>query len=104
MLTEDVLRQLYPSAKDAIITAFASQAGALLSAFGISDRQNRLHFFLAQIGHESGGLRITEENLNYSPPRMMQVCSTRFPTLGSTNGFAHNPEALANKVYGGRLG
>jgi putative chitinase len=104
VLTEDVLRQLYPSAKDAIITAFASQAGAVLAEFGISDRQNRLHFFLAQIGHESGGLRITEENLNYSGPRMMQVWPSRFPTLGSTQGFAGNPQRLANKVYGGRLG
>lgn len=104
MLTEDVLRQLYPSAKDAIIRAFANQAPEVLAEFGISDRQNRLHFFLAQVGHESGGLRITEENLSYSGPRMMQVWPSRFPTLASTVGFAGDPEKLANKVYGGRLG
>jgi len=104
VLTEDVLRQLYPSAAAPIIAAFASQAPALLAEFGISDRQNRLHFFLAQIGHESGGLRITEENLNYTGPRMMQVWPSRFPTLASTQGFAGNPQALANRVYGGRMG
>jgi putative chitinase len=35
---------------------------------------------------------------------MMVVWPSRFPNLASTNGFAHNPEALANKVYGGRMG
>ena len=104
MLTEDVLRQLYPAAKDATIAAFAAQCAALFAEFGISERQNRLHFFLAQIGHESGGLRVTEENLNYSAARLRQVWPSRFPDLASTQGFAGNPQALANKVYGGRLG
>jgi len=104
MISEAVLRQLYPSAREGAVEGVVSQAGAVLSQFGISDRQNRLHFFLAQIGHESGGLRIAEENLNYTGPRMMQVWPSRFPTLASTNGLAGNPRALANNVYGGRMG
>lgn len=104
MLTEDVLRHLYPAASATVITAFAAQSAALLSEFEISDRQNRLHFFLAQMGHESGGLRIAEENLNYTGARMMVVWPSRFKTLASTVGLAGNPQALANNVYGGRLG
>jgi putative chitinase len=103
MLSADLLRALYPSAPDAMIDEFAMQSADLLKEFGISAGQNRLHFFLAQIGHESGGKPV-EENLNYSAKRMTQVWPKRFPTIASTAGFANNPRALANKVYGGRMG
>jgi putative chitinase len=103
MLSADLLRQLYPSAPEGMIEQFASQSGSVLSKFGISDGQNRLHFFLAQVGHESGGKPV-EEKLSYSAERMMKVWPKRFPTLASTAGLAGNPQALANKVYGGRMG
>lgn len=70
---------------------------------GITGRL-RLAAFLATILHESGGLRLMEENLNYSAPRLLQVWPARFPTLADAAAVAGNPEALANKVYGGRLG
>lgn len=60
--------------------------------------------FVPQILHESGLLEHTSENLNYSPERLMAVWPSRFPTMGDALCFAHNPEALANKVYGGRMG
>ncbi|MFK8250570.1 peptidoglycan-binding protein [Ancylobacter terrae] len=104
MLNATVLKRLYPNADDANIAAFADQSGTLLPRFGISDQRNRLHFFLAQLGHESGGLKVRTENLNYSAARLRQVWPSRFPTLASTNGFANNPKALANKVYNGRMG
>lgn len=60
--------------------------------------------FLGQVLHESGKLEILVENLNYSAPRLMQVWPKRFPTLSAAQAFAFKPEALANSVYGGRLG
>ncbi len=60
--------------------------------------------FLGQILHESAGLTTFTENLNYSAERLCAVWPGRFPTLDAALPFAHNPEALANKVYGGRLG
>lgn len=104
MLSFEVLRRLYPAAKEINLSHFSEQSGSLLPEFGISEQRNRLHFFLAQMGHESGGLRIGSEKMNYSAARMMQVWKDRFPTLASTEGFVGNPEALANKVYGGRMG
>jgi putative chitinase len=104
MLNVELLRRLYPSAPDEILAHFASASGTVLPEFGISAGANRIHFFLAQIGHESGGLRVQEENLNYSAERMTKVWPSRFPTVASAMPFARNPEALANKVYGGRLG
>lgn len=60
--------------------------------------------FLGQVLHESGMLERIEENLNYSAQRLMQVWPRRFPTLASAQPFARNPRALANNVYGGRMG
>lgn len=60
--------------------------------------------FLGQVLHESGHLERLEENLNYSAKRMVEVWPQRFKTLEDAEPFAHNPQALANKVYGGRMG
>ena len=59
---------------------------------------------LAQVGHESADLTQLEENLNYSAERLMQVWPSRFPTMDSARKYARNPEALANHVYGNRMG
>lgn len=60
--------------------------------------------FLGQVLEESALLEHTEERLDYSSPRLMQVWPNRFPTVQQADAFAHNPEKLANLVYGGRLG
>lgn len=60
--------------------------------------------FLGQILHESNGLRDLTENMDYSAARLCVVWPRRFPTLAAAQPYAHNPEALANRVYGGRMG
>ena len=60
--------------------------------------------FLAQVLHESGMLQRLEEGLSYSAERLTQVWPRRFPTLSSAMPYARNPRALANRVYGGRMG
>jgi putative chitinase len=60
--------------------------------------------FLGQVLHESGMLTHLEENLNYAAERLMAVWPKRFPTLDIAQTCARNPNALAEKVYGGRLG
>ncbi len=60
--------------------------------------------FLGQVLHESSMLERLQENLNYSAQRLMQVWPRRFPTLASAQPYARNPRALANRVYGGRMG
>ncbi|WP_438852501.1 glycoside hydrolase family 19 protein [Brevundimonas nasdae] len=65
----------------------------------------RIRHFLAQVAHESVGLTRLVESLNYTTPeRIRKVWPKRFPTLNSARPFVRNPQALANKVYGGRLG
>jgi putative chitinase len=103
-LTEVQLRELFPRAAEGHIAAFARQNGELFARFGIDGTTVRRDFFLAQIGHESGGLHITEENLNYSAERLCAVWPSRFPNVAAAQPYARNPERLANRVYGGRMG
>lgn len=61
--------------------------------------------FLGQVLHESSHLEKLEENLYYKTPgRLMAVWPSRFKSLADEARYLRNPEALANKVYGGRMG
>lgn len=61
--------------------------------------------FLGQILHESGRLERLEEGLYYKTPgRLMAIWPSRFKSLADERPYLCNPEALANKVYGGRMG
>ena len=60
---------------------------------------------LGQAHHESGGFKKTTESLYYSTPERIQaVWPTRFETIADAEPFAKNPEGLADKVYGDRMG
>ena len=60
--------------------------------------------FIGQCAHESANFKTLEENLNYKPETLMRVWPSRFPDLPTAMKYAHNQEAIANKVYGGRMG
>lgn len=61
---------------------------------------------LAEAYHETGGkMQPVTENLTYSTAaRIRAVWPSRFPSVASAEPFVRNPQKLANKVYGGRLG
>jgi putative chitinase len=63
----------------------------------------RLAHFLAQCGHESGGFRAVQENLNYSSKGLMSIFKKYFPTNQLAESYARNPEKIANKVYANRM-
>jgi putative chitinase len=64
----------------------------------------RLAHFLAQCGHESGGFRATQENLNYSAKGLMGIFKKYFPTEAIANAYARQPQKIASKVYANRMG
>ena len=64
----------------------------------------RLAHFLAQCGHESGGFKLTKENLNYSAKGLQDIFKKYFPTEVKAKEYERKPEKIANLVYGNRMG
>ncbi len=59
--------------------------------------------FLANLLQESGECNHKTENMNYRAETLVKVWPNRFsPTTAI--GYAHQPEKLANLVYGNRMG
>lgn len=64
----------------------------------------RLAHFLAQCAHESGGFKLTQENLNYGAKGLLTVFKKYFPTQAKALQYERKPEKIANLVYGNRMG
>lgn len=77
--------------------------------FGINT-DLRLAHFLAQAGHESGGFRVTNENLNYSAKGLKGIFGKYFRRPDKTFdepkvlAYAKQPQKIANLVYANRMG
>jgi len=88
--------------------------------YGI-DTPQRVAGFLSQIGHESGGLAMVEENLNYSAEGLANTWPRRFAAKRADGSYEknakgrnlpnakalelhRNPTKIANSVYASRMG
>ena len=60
------------------------------------------HFF-AQTAHETGEFKLFTENLNYSADGLKKTFGKYFPG-DLANSYSRNPEKIANRVYGSRMG
>ena len=63
-----------------------------------------LAHFLAQAGHESGGFKFIQENLNYGAKGLRGIFGKYFPTDAKALEYERKPEKIANLVYGSRMG
>jgi putative chitinase len=79
------------------------QIPAVSEKFGVNTPL-RLAHFLAQCGHESGGFRLTQENLNYSAKGLVGIFKKYFPTEAIALQYQRNPQKIANRVYASRMG
>ena len=61
------------------------------------------HFF-GQTSHETGNFKTFSENLNYSADGLMKIFPKYFKTLEEAKQYEKQPEKIANKVYGNRMG
>jgi putative chitinase len=104
-VTIDQICTLAPSIRSSYREAFQN-GQPIFDQYGISVSALRIAHFMAQILHESGGCTIQFENLNYSAARLPIVWPKRFQPKGPLNpdDYAHNPQKLANEVYGKRMG
>jgi len=104
MITAEQLKEIFPNGKDEIINAIANNLDLLAEDYEINTPL-RLAHFLAQVGHESGGLKLIKENLNYSADGLNKIFPKYFARAGrDANGYARKPEMIANVVYANRMG
>lgn len=76
-------------------------ASTMRDRFGLNKTQ--LAHFLGQCHVETGGFERTEENLNYSHVRLLEVFPKYFtPTLATR--YQYNPKMIANIAYSNRMG
>lgn len=76
----------------------------IAEANGVTDRRST-SFFLGHAATETAGFTRLEENLFYTTPaRLCAVWPSRFKTIKAAEPYVKNPVALANLVYGGRMG
>lgn len=102
-MTDTQLALCVPKLPSAVRRLYLPFINAAMKEFGIVGIVERAAF-IAQMEHESQGLTRWRENLNYSAKRLTQVWPNRFPTLAAAAPYAHNPAALAERAYGGRMG
>jgi putative chitinase len=102
LITREQLAQFFDHTPAATIDTFLEPLNKTMEHFQINTPQ-RIAMFLAQIGHESGGLKFVEENLNYRADRLPVVFPKYFRDV-DPNQYGRNPEKIANRVYGNRMG
>ncbi|MFG5864178.1 glycoside hydrolase family 19 protein [Metapseudomonas sp. CR1201] len=106
-ITEQQLLLILPNARP-VAGVFVAELNAAMARYRIDSRV-RTAAWLAQIGHESAQLTRLVENLNYSAQGLAATWPARFrgadgkPSARAL-ALARKPEAIANAVYGGRLG
>lgn len=103
-LTPEQYAALFPRAHPDVM----DHLNAAMTRFGV-DSPVRMAAFLAQIGHESAGLTVVVENLNYSAQGLAATWPNRYRGKnGKPNDLAiflaRKPAAIANNVYANRNG
>ena len=93
------LEKLHGHVPDSVI----AQIPGIQEKFEINNSL-RLAHFLAQCGHESGGFKLVQENLNYGAKGLRGIFSKYFPDDAKAALYERKPEKIANLVYGGRMG
>lgn len=98
----EMLQEMGVSERDAV--QHLDEFEALLPRHGIAGSRLRLAHFFAQVLHESGFLRFTVENLNYSSTALQRVFGKYFRSKAEADAYAGQPEKIANRVYANRMG
>lgn len=100
IVTATQIKAACPETK--IADAWAVHFNKWLPQFGIISKAD-VAMFLAQVGHESQGLTVLDENMNYSADGLLKTWPKRY-TRTLANAHARKPELIANHVYSGRMG
>lgn len=103
MLTQSMLRTLWPRAPKAKVDAIVATAPAVFAKYGLTKPLHVAHL-MAQIGHENGAGTIVRENMNYSAPRLFEIFGVGHHSAKITreeaDQLAHHPQEISERVYG----
>jgi len=103
------IASLAPHARREYLMAF-DLAGDVLTKYLINATALRVAHFVAQVMHETGGLTILTESLNYSPKGLLDTFGEHRISQADAEKYGRTPEhladqrAIANIVYGGEFG
>lgn len=100
-LTKQQLAELIPG--NPYLDNWLEALNEILPEYEI-DTPKRVAAFIAQCAHESGGFRALKENLNYRAESLLKIFPKYFKTSADANAYARQPEKIANRIYGGRMG
>lgn len=102
VINQAQLMRAVPNLNKSKVDEFVASFNMWAIHFGI-DTSKRVAMYLAEVFHESGNLRYTEENMNYSADGLLKTWPSRF-TKEKAQVYARNPEKIANYVYANRMG
>lgn len=103
IITGSLLQSIAPSLNADRANSLADSLNKITEVYGMNTVEI-LPAFIAQLAHESMEFKAKVENLNYSAEAILKTWPKRFKTIEEAQPFARNPQALANKVYNGRMG
>lgn len=102
VLTKAQLLRAIPDLYKPALDNFIAYWGQWAIHFEINSPLRACHI-LAQLLHESGNLRHTEENLNYSAEGLLKTFPKYF-TAEQAKEYARKPQKIASRVYANRMG
>ena len=105
MITLELLRQLWPhgdSVVHGLMEGIVNSQDVVYKKYNIQSNVVIAHMF-AQFSEECGCGNDIQENMNYSAAKLLQVFPTHFSNSEAI-ALQHNPKAIADKAYGGRMG
>lgn len=104
MITLELLQGIAPKTKQSVLQKYVAPLQDVCDYYEITQTVNRLAAFLAQVSHESGGFNAVKENLNYGAKGLRTTFGKYFPTDELAKQYERQPEKIANRVYGNRMG
>ena len=104
LVTHEQLCQFFEDTDEEWLSEILPPLNEVLEFYEINTPK-RISMFLAQVGHESAGMSVMEENLNYSAQGLNKIFPKYFIRAGrEANAYARKPEKIANIVYANRMG
>ena len=100
-ITKQQLAEIIPG--NPYLDHWLSALNEILPEYEI-DTPKRVAAFLAQCAHESGGFKFLKENLNYRAESLLKVFPKYFKTLDEAKKYEKQPQKIANRIYGNRMG